>query len=150
MTANMSNLPGSPSFTITPNVFPIGHFCWTPPDTSTSPYFFVITLTDTTQCPVNALAHIPVYISVSPFTRIDNASSRNSIQILYQSQWGNYLIKSDLIKIRGVRVTNIIGELIFESKNSNEFNLNNSPPGIYLVDIELENGKRVVKKLSIK
>lgn len=146
LTCNNSSIPGS-VFTATTNPFPIGQFCWTPSvsDTSTQPYFFTVTVRDN-DCPSNIVVTCQVELMVSPYTATDNIEDKIKIKLSPNPATDYFKIENSN-SVQLISIKNLLGASMDVKRNNYLYDVSGLPAGIYIVKVQLMNGKILDAKL---
>lgn len=86
----------------------------------------------------------------SPRVLSIDENSKDNIQIYPNPSSGKFTINASE-SIESIKVVNLLGEIVYEnntSVNFDAFELNNT--GMYLVAIELSNGKKIIEKIIVE
>ena len=118
-----------------------------------NPTAFNVT-TEWDSLPVNTWTNLGTHTSSCPVGINEAAKNPNFVSVFPNPSNGTFAVNANQ-NIYGVEIYNSLGAIVFTKRfsttdNSEQINLSNQPEGLYLMQIELANGKRVVSKISIR
>ncbi len=89
--------------------------------------------------------------AVSPCTNIKNVASRASANIIVYPNPSNGLFTIELAKSASIKITNIVGKIVFEeilTEGKNTINLSNFSNGVYFIKSVIDSNEQVIKLIK--